>query len=215
MVGGAQNWAPDPGLVTSKPPSMAEGHLRQAASPAAYKRCIVPHARRGHFHLCPDTPSGRNYVRYEIGSCSRYAGHDNSRLHGIHNLGCGVNFEATKSVCRRPVHAHVGVDSLGSTACFSHPSCGPVVAWFPRLQLHHPEHHCQHHCHWQGHCLAVRLPGETSWAHARLWDDCARLSMRLARPPAAARPRRTHPAAAATGPVALRANRLVHATADS
>ncbi|PNW74836.1 hypothetical protein CHLRE_12g507800v5 [Chlamydomonas reinhardtii] len=26
----------------------------------------------GHFHLCPDTPSGRNYVRYEIGSCSSF-----------------------------------------------------------------------------------------------------------------------------------------------
>ncbi|KAG2451576.1 hypothetical protein HYH02_004174 [Chlamydomonas schloesseri] len=36
-------------------------------SPAA----IRGHA--GHFHLCPDTPSGKNYVRYEIGSCSNFA----------------------------------------------------------------------------------------------------------------------------------------------
>ncbi|KAG2445901.1 hypothetical protein HXX76_000505 [Chlamydomonas incerta] len=35
-------------------------------SPAA----IQGHA--GHFHLCPDTPSGRNYVRYNIGSCSSF-----------------------------------------------------------------------------------------------------------------------------------------------
>ncbi|KXZ55946.1 hypothetical protein GPECTOR_2g1497 [Gonium pectorale] len=29
-------------------------------------------AHAGHFHLCPDTPSGRGYVRYEIGNCTNF-----------------------------------------------------------------------------------------------------------------------------------------------
>ncbi|GFR46935.1 hypothetical protein Agub_g8583 [Astrephomene gubernaculifera] len=29
-------------------------------------------AHAGHFHLCPDTPSGKNYVRIEVGNCTTF-----------------------------------------------------------------------------------------------------------------------------------------------
>lgn len=67
---------------------------------------------RGHFHLYPDTPSGRNYIRRQIGSCARDSWVMNTTMSTMNVSGPAMLWMYLYRNCTKDVSSAVEIDIL-------------------------------------------------------------------------------------------------------